>query len=723
MYKIAPIKILKILFLSCFFTSSHLFAAAISSQSQLIKEIKLIRSEMTRMRNQTQIAPKIKPSQTQKIRSINPHSFRNSSLIMTYQGVAYLFQAMANSQDLLKQQKKLQQALERLTQAYGEDSVLPGSSTAHQTTIQKWIAQTYLALAENQFLQKKYTACVINYGRSRSSIFKSPGLSMKYATALEKTNQIERLKKFVLKAQASLKTQIKKKNSNPQPSPLIKKLALQKQDTTQHSKVSKNTSSRKPFVLEQGNLEKQWESLLHAMQESPFVDFSKEFSKFVTIHHKALAQNQKSQKIRQKMLKNADKIPLNLIGPWVGQLWRSAYLDDAIIIAEKVLAKKHQNQTVANIAYDLGRMLEDRGDYQEAAKIFDQYDDFVANTRYAEDILFRRAWVNYLFKRKKAYITDFKNYLKQHPKGKYELAAKFYLVLSLDSNKHFKLEAEKYVAQFPFSYYSQILAKKMSINLKKILTLASESKSQSRASYPAMSAEDQFLWARFIELNQLELEQESIRILGSIDLKLRSDQAWNQFLVAASKKYHRPRFQTMSAMRLYRGSKNPSMSLLKSLYPEFMKYKIQSVLQQTKSTFNYPTIVSLIRQESAFQTDAKSRVGATGLMQLMPATAREVAAQQKLNSYHLSNPDDNIFLGVSLLNRLSKKYKGHLPYILAAYNAGERVTDLWIKLRGKLSEENFIESIPYLETRKYIQLIQRNIYFYQQLEHNKLSKS
>ena len=82
--------------------------------------------------------------------------------------------------------------------------------------------------------------------------------------------------------------------------------------------------------------------------------------------------------------------------------------------------------------------------------------DLAANS-YAEDILVK--WALYLFKEKNS-IKDFKNYLKEYPKGKYELAAKFYLVLSHTGEQNFKTKVENILTSFPFSYYSQILAQK-----------------------------------------------------------------------------------------------------------------------------------------------------------------------------------------------------------------------------------------------------------------------
>lgn len=131
-------------------------------------------------------------------------------------------------------------------------------------------------------------------------------------------------------------------------------------------------------------------------------------------------------------------------------------------------------------------------------------------------------------------------------------------------------------------------------------------------------------------------------------------------------------------------------------------------------------ILSLIRQESAFNPNAKSVVGARGLMQLMPATARRF--QRGVKAEHLKNPKTNIKIGIKYLKGLLRRYDGNIIYSLAAYNAGEGNMDRWLKQGAIASEDPLInlESIPFKETRQYVKLIYRNMFFYKLLndEHN-----
>jgi soluble lytic murein transglycosylase-like protein len=122
-------------------------------------------------------------------------------------------------------------------------------------------------------------------------------------------------------------------------------------------------------------------------------------------------------------------------------------------------------------------------------------------------------------------------------------------------------------------------------------------------------------------------------------------------------------------------------------------------------------VLSLIKQESAFDENAGSSVGALGLMQLMPTTALET--ESNLPIHRLHQAEDNIRVGTTYLKKLLDRYQGNIALALAAYNAGPNAVDRWTKNAGLDTTLNeFIESIPYKETREYVSAIIRNYYWY-----------
>jgi len=129
-------------------------------------------------------------------------------------------------------------------------------------------------------------------------------------------------------------------------------------------------------------------------------------------------------------------------------------------------------------------------------------------------------------------------------------------------------------------------------------------------------------------------------------------------------------------------------------------------------------VASLIRQESEFNPVAVSRANAVGLMQLLPKTGKLVAKQEKLKRYNpsqLYTPAVNLQLGTRYFKGMVDKFGGSFEYALAAYNAGSDRVDEWLGQGKYRDPQEFVESIPFTETREYVQAIMRNASVYRQL--------
>ena len=124
----------------------------------------------------------------------------------------------------------------------------------------------------------------------------------------------------------------------------------------------------------------------------------------------------------------------------------------------------------------------------------------------------------------------------------------------------------------------------------------------------------------------------------------------------------------------------------------------------------------LIRQESAFEPEARSSANAMGLMQLLPKTARLVAtgAKVRYSRAQLFDPDYNIHLGTIYFAGLRKGF-GNVESALAAYNAGEDRVTSWTAGQAYRELPEFVDSIPFTETREYVEIVTRNADIYRQL--------
>ncbi|HQU27893.1 MAG TPA: lytic transglycosylase domain-containing protein, partial [Nitrospirales bacterium] len=144
----------------------------------------------------------------------------------------------------------------------------------------------------------------------------------------------------------------------------------------------------------------------------------------------------------------------------------------------------------------------------------------------------------------------------------------------------------------------------------------------------------------------------------------------------------------------------------------------QGLIQELAPSDVDPYLVAgLIREESLYNPRARSGVGAMGLMQLMPATARRMAHQVGMSSWEedseaLFHPERNIRLGATYLGQLLDDFHGNLVYAIASYNAGPSAVKRWMGKYGQRSLDEFVELIGYRETRGYVKRVLGSYWIY-----------
>ncbi|MBE7382729.1 MAG: transglycosylase SLT domain-containing protein [Leptolyngbya sp. SIO1E4] len=116
-------------------------------------------------------------------------------------------------------------------------------------------------------------------------------------------------------------------------------------------------------------------------------------------------------------------------------------------------------------------------------------------------------------------------------------------------------------------------------------------------------------------------------------------------------------------------------------------------------------VTALIRQESRFEPQIRSVVGAAGLMQVMPETAAWIQTQTEIPTYDLDNPNDNIKLGTWYLDYTHQEYSNHSLYAVASYNAGPGNVADWIARQNYLDTDDFVDKIPFPETKDYVKSV------------------
>jgi soluble lytic murein transglycosylase len=215
------------------------------------------------------------------------------------------------------------------------------------------------------------------------------------------------------------------------------------------------------------------------------------------------------------------------------------------------------------------------------------------------------------------------------------------------------------------------------------------------------------------ELNRTKYTKDILRHLGDVDQNKTAEEISMAGVLA--QEIERYDF----AIQIAKNASYKNLNLLEISYPEI---EIPKQIKD-KKILDSSVILALIRQESEFDTSATSRVGAKGLMQIMPATARVLSkvtnidfSREKLTR----DKDYNLALGSYYISDLDDLF-GSQYLAFAAYNAGPKRVEKWIKTHGdprkkQIDAIDFIELIPFHETRNYVQRVSENINVYEYLK-------
>jgi soluble lytic murein transglycosylase len=190
----------------------------------------------------------------------------------------------------------------------------------------------------------------------------------------------------------------------------------------------------------------------------------------------------------------------------------------------------------------------------------------------------------------------------------------------------------------------------------------------------------------------------------------------------------------LKLLRLYTGIFQPNQAIALLGKMGFGVSSGQATLSREMAEFMYPRpqweliqalaaqygldpylILALMREESLFNSQAVSRTGARGLMQIMPDTGRGIAKNLKVtwsDADMLFDPETNIRFGVFYLNYLKQRFDGNVVYMLSGYNAGPNATHRWVQRDGTDSLDTFVAKIPYAETHHYVTRVLKSYWIY-----------
>ena len=341
----------------------------------------------------------------------------------------------------------------------------------------------------------------------------------------------------------------------------------------------------------------------------------------------------------------------------------------------------------------------------------------------------RVGWALYRMARYKEAIGVWQHIVDQRDSD-YEPQALYWIARSLTHTQNGRARDvyAQLCRQYPFTYYCQLAREQapdavVEIGGPPVPSAVAESPTAEVVAPSVMKfaeVEQQPAYRRALELKMLGLEADAARelaalteqytrdpdILMTLSMRLNEVGAYNHALRLARARFREKLERTGGAV---------APGLWSVAYPTGL---IPTIKTQGLNGVNPYLVAAIIREESQYDVRAVSRVGAIGLMQVMPATANQVAQRHHLPAVtreDLFDQETNIRIGARYVEQLLAQFSGDVIQTIAAYNAGPIVVGNWAGQHKGRSQDEFVELIPFQETRQYVKRVLRSFKEYLRL--------
>jgi soluble lytic murein transglycosylase len=415
---------------------------------------------------------------------------------------------------------------------------------------------------------------------------------------------------------------------------------------------------------------------------------------------------------------------------WLGRVYLRLGLGEKLLDLCRTLSRRTMTpEQKGQINLFAGVWLEDEARFDEAIARYRQVSKFGEPASQRTEAQWREGWVLYRTARYREAIGVWRQIVDQkdndfEPQALYWTARSYGHVEDVKSKEAFALLCQR----FPYTYYCQLAREHTDLSIsgqtKREGSVVAASSSQPASEMTQMSVQDnqtssrmqielQAAYRRAVELRTLGLDQDAARELGALTDRYSRDPE----VLAA-----------LSMMLNEVGAYHHALRLVRSRFREKLE-RTGGVVADGLWNVAYPTgliptirmsgangvdpflVAAIIREESQYDWRAVSRVGAIGLMQVMPATANAVAQQHRLPTLSredLFDQEINIRIGARYVEQLFTQFAGNVVQTIAAYNAGPIVVGTWAVTNRGRSEDEFVELIQYQETRQYVKRVLRS---------------
>lgn len=387
---------------------------------------------------------------------------------------------------------------------------------------------------------------------------------------------------------------------------------------------------------------------------------------------------------------------------------------------ERLMGLPHALPTVsltsdqkATIRLLRGMWLEDQDQFEQALHEYRQMANAEVAPSQRSEALWRVAWVQYRSGQWLAALDAFQEALagKEDPQVTPQV---LYWMARTHEQVQDTRAAERYLElcrRFAFTYYCQLARSGGKVSPLDPAPPSVVSMPLLIDGKPDVARDRRYLKA--VELKLLGMDQEAARELSTLMEQYAHDRASLlslSTLLSDAGAYH----QALRLARVHfretleRGGDDVPPGIWRAAYPT----AYLSVIRKHAGARVHPSLAAaIIREESQYDSRALSRVGAIGLMQVMPATAQAVARKfgiPSVNREELFEQEVNIRFGVLYLDQLLRQFEGNALYAIAAYNAGPPAVLAWMAKYGNKPPDEFVELIPYQETRQYVKRVLRS---------------
>ena len=360
-----------------------------------------------------------------------------------------------------------------------------------------------------------------------------------------------------------------------------------------------------------------------------------------------------------------------------------------------------------------GVWLGDQGKSDQAIRAFDRASRVARSSSRRQDALWR---INSMYYQRADYpkvLETLKRLVRIAKGGDREAGVRYWMARTYDHlQKPVKAQAiyRDLTQSLPFTYYGQLAQSRVSKPISFDHLGAVQKVSTRKTGDSSSSLVKNVRYRKAIELLGLELFQEAQEELNALKRRSVSNVDVIGGLITIAQQAGAYDFGIRLAIRhfgqRFKKAQIPrSSELWSGAYPTGYVSMIQ---RYAPSGLDPYLVAGLIREESLYDARAMSRVGARGLMQLMPTTADRVARRlgiQSLEHEELFDAEVNIQLGTTYVGQLLSRFNGNVVHAVAAYNAGPEAVERWMAQYPDVPSDEFVERIAYRETRRYVKRV------------------